>query len=415
MLTSQLSPNANIIAVLRTHQLQKPAATTRAILARIAPDEYFAPLINKYILSTRHHSHQKADPFKWAATPDILYDQLAQEPRARIILEGDYPSIRIYLDLNCTGDMIKEKVNGKLRNAPRPSDTSMVTVSAFGTKFADSLFTQAYLNLLGDLFEIVEGDYGKAEHPAVRHGTAYDQAHQDLFEPAFISWANLFGPRLVARIGIERLLTVPAYQFRELSNGGVLFTISPSPLVQLEPKAQQTIAQIKAHLGTQSPTEKATLDELAEFERNQTIIGQEMRQRIEQSVLQVREQTTLEMQRQAEGCVMGVKKFWGKTLDFSISSLMTVDHLIENGFQPNEPIDTINTGIHAFGAYVGEVVRRNLGGEWQNEVTQGQPVLLQVGSTHKRIEPFDLVARRFQERSTVNGFRLFNWYRSSVS
>ncbi len=408
MLT-RLILDTNVSGILRTHQQQGVQATTQAVLERVGGDPVFAPLLNSYIYATLHHYRPRFDPFDWQTTPQVLLADLAGEPRASIILKGPYLSAQVHLDLNCKNEIVKEKVDGKRRNVPKASDTSKASVDAGAANFTDPAFTQAYLHLLGDIFEIIGGEYGWAAHSAIRYGADFDRAHQDFFEPWFITWANLFSPGLVARLGRERLLSAPAYQVRELPGGSIVLTVAASPLEQLKPEVQERIAHVKAHLGILSPSERAAPEELAAFEARSVAAQAEMKRRIEEAFRQAREQTAAEMQRQAEGCVEGVRQFWGEHLDFSPQSLAVVDRLIRTGFRPEEDEETIATAVQAFGSYVGEVVRCTLGGVWHDEEMKGQPVLLNVGFQKARVEPFRVVHERFEQRYG-DGVSLVAWY-----
>lgn len=406
----QLSVNAKILGVLRTRQWQDVSVTTTAVLERIRRDPVFAPRISKYIYATLHHYRPKFDPFDWHTTLSTLLADLNGEPRAAVYLMDAEQTITIDFTLNCTDDIVQEKVGGKRRKVPMASETSKVAVSANASQFADPAFTQAYLDLLADLFEVINSEYGWAEHVAVKHGNAFDRLHWDPFEPSFVTWANFFGPALVERLGRERLLSAPAHQVRELPNGSVMLTVAANPIEQLEPEVQETIARVKAHLGILSPSERATPEEVAAFEAQVAAREAEMKQRIEEAFRRAREETAAEMKRQAEGCVEGVRHFWRESLDFSPASLAIVDRLIATGFSAEEDDETIQTAVQAFGAYVGEVLRRHLGGVWHDEEMRGQPVLLGVGRSKQRLEPFRAVRRRFQERGQVQGFTLVEWF-----
>ncbi len=402
--------DTDISSILRTRRRQDAEATTQAVLERVGKDPAFAPLVNSYIYSTLHHYRPKFGPFDWQTTPQALLTDLANEPRASLSLKGPDPGGHLALDLNCEDEIVKEKVDGKRRNVPKASDRSTAGIYASARHFVDPAFVQAYLDLAGDLFEIIEGEYGYSKHLSVRYGTNFDRIHQNFFEPWFITWANLFGPGLVARLGRERLLSAPAYQVRELPGGSIVLTVAASPLEQLEPDVQERIARVKTHLGILSPSERAAPEELAAFEARRAAAEAEMKRRIEEAFRQAREQTAAEMQRQAEGCVEGARQFWGERLDFSPKSLAVVDRLIRTGFRAQEDRETIHTAIQAFGAYVGEVVRRVLGGVWQDEEMKGQPVLLNVGKGSLRVEPVRAVSKRFEHRHEGE-YELLTWYK----
>jgi hypothetical protein len=399
----------SIYGILRTHWRQDVKTVTLSVLQRVERDPVIAPLLDSFRYASLHHSGHRFEAFDWQTTPQILLTDLVDEPRACISLKGERPSVQITLNLNCQSEVVKEKVDGKRRSVPKASDSSLADVSVSAEAFLDWAFVQAYLHLLGDIFEIINGQYGAAEHGAINHGDDFDRIHRDLLEPSFITWANLFGPELVARLGRERLLSAPAHQVWELPGGSIVLTVAASPLEQLEPEVQERIARVKAHLGILSPSERAAPEELAAFEARSAAAEAKMKGRIEEAFRQAREKTAAEMRRQAEGCVEGVRQFWGESLDFSPQSLEAVDRLIRTGFGHKADVETIATATQAFGAYVGEVVRRTLGGTWHDEEMKGQPVLLGVGRDSVRIEPFRAVSKRF-EHSREREYALPIWY-----
>jgi hypothetical protein len=411
-LATELILDAEVISVLRTRRPQDVGLTTQRVLKRITTDEYFSPLIKR--IKWRSLRYNRLLPVDWHSMAETILADLADEPRAYVALTGDYLGVSVELCLNCGQEIVREKVDGKRREVPKHSDTSFAAVSAGAARFESPRFTQAYLALLADLFEILGGDYGWADHIGVQHGNEMDRARQDFFEPWFITWANLFGPALVERFEREQLLSAPAYQVVELPEGSVLLTVAASPLEQLTPEAQTTIQDVTQHLGIRSPSERATAMERATSEGRQAAGEAAMKRRIEQAFRQAREATVAEMIRQAEGAVRGAQQFWNVSLDFSPASLATVDHIIATGFRPGEEAATIDTAVQAFGAYLGEVVRRQLGGVWHDEEMQGQRVLLKVGSQQQRVEPFQVVRRRFAERTRPSGFTLVEWWKRQL-
>jgi hypothetical protein len=411
-LATELILDAEVISVLRTRRPQDVGLTTQRVLERVRTDEYSSPLIKR--IKWRSLRHSRSLPLDWHSMAETIIADLANEPRTYVALTGDYLGVSVELCLNCEQVIVKEKVDGKRRQVPKQSDTSFAAVSAGAARFQSSGFTQAYLALLADLFEILGGEYGWADHIGVQHGNEMDRARQDFFEPWFIGWANLFGPALVERLGRKQLLAAPAYQVVELPKGSVLLTVAASPLEQLTPEAQATIHHVKQHLGIRSPSERATATERAAFEGRQVAAEAGMKRRIEQAFRQAREATAAGMTRQAEGAVRGAQQFWDARLDFSPASLSTLDHIIATGFRPGEEAATIDTAVQAFGAYLGEVVRRQLGGVWHDEEMSGQPVLLNVSSGEQRVEPFQVMRRRFAERTRPSGFTLVEWWKRQV-
>lgn len=401
--------DTNISSVLRTRLRQDVEATTRSVLERAGGDPVFAPLLSSYIYATLHHYRPRTDPFDWQTTPQTLVADLANESRAGISLEGPYPSAQLHLDLNSENEIVKERVDGERRNVPKASDRSTASVIASARYFSHLAFAQSYLDLVGDLFVIIGGEYGYANHLSIRHGTDFDRIHRDFFEPSFITWANLFGPELVVRLGRERLLDAPAYQVRELPRGSIMLTVAASPMEQLKAEVQERISRVKTHLGILTPSERAAPEELARFETRGAAAQAKMTASVEEAFQLVREETAAEIKRQADGCVEGVRKFWGERLDFGSRSLAVVDRLIQTSFEPDADDKTIGAAVQAFGAYTGEVVRRSLGGVWHDEEMNGRPVLLNVGNHSVCVEPFCVVSKRFEHRN-AREYDLFAWH-----
>ena len=44
----------------------------------------------------------------------------------------------------------------------------------------------------------------------------------------YIYWANFFGPKLVKKIGREKLLSAPSWKTEELEDGGILLILGPT-------------------------------------------------------------------------------------------------------------------------------------------------------------------------------------------
>ena len=73
-----------------------------------------------------------------------------------------------------------------------------------------------------------------------------------------IYWANFFGPKIVAKIGKERLLSVPSNKTMQLHDGGLLILTSPSPIAPTEPENSKKREEIRAMLGENSFIPKQT-------------------------------------------------------------------------------------------------------------------------------------------------------------
>ena len=94
--------------------------------------------------------------------------------------------------------------------------------------------------------------------------------------------------------------------------------------------------------------------------------------------------------------------------DYSAESLAEVDQLIEDLLHGSDPAEAEDRGllIAGAGAYYGEVIVRNLGGEWEPPAAGGQtaPSRVQVagpdGTLHSET-PFERVTARTQSRDST--------------
>lgn len=403
----RLSPRVSVLAVLRGRDELDVQSTVRVVLERLKREKAFTSL-DKYIYSTLHHFHPRDEQFNWSKSPEDLLKDLRAEPRAAISLEG--PSLSVRININCRDVIVSELVDGKTRNVPEPSNISQLGISVAANRFIEPYFPQEYIQLIGDLFEVIKGEYGWAQHMAIKHGNDFDRVHSNLLEPWFVIWVNLFGPVLVEQFGLKRLLSAPAYAVHEFPGGSLVLIVCANPLDQRVPEIERTIIRVKEHLGVLSPSERATPEELEAFEKRNLAAQAEMNQRIAQAFRKAREGIADEMLRQSEGCVQGVQKYWGEDLDFSPASLRIVDKLIESGFDKDEDEETIEAAVQAFGPYVGEVIRRHYGGVWHDEEMQGQPFLINVGNSKSQVDPFRAADKRFQERGQFHGFQLSYWF-----
>ncbi|MBZ4419223.1 hypothetical protein [Myxococcus sp. RHSTA-1-4] len=72
-------------------------------------------------------------------------------------------------------------------------------------------------------------------------------SRRDGFDQVYeVSWLNIFGPKLVARVGRERMLSTPAHRVEELPNGAVLLVTWPIAADFASDEAR--VAQARAHV-----------------------------------------------------------------------------------------------------------------------------------------------------------------------
>jgi hypothetical protein len=97
------------------------------------------------------------------------------------------------------------------------------------------------------------------------------------------------------------------------------------------------------------------------------------------------------MQRMAQMHTQMAKNIFELSLDYSEESLRKIDEAITT-FHPDG--NALETTLLPYGAYVGETVRRLLGGEWEQDA-EGVTWLSGVGGVEMKISPFAWVKKRF--------------------
>jgi len=95
----------------------------------------------------------------------------------------------------------------------------------------------------------------------------------------------------------------------------------------------------------------------------------------------------------ADQHVETVRKIFGEELDYSEASIAKLDEIINKGW-PDRPPAMLEPTVVTFGAYLGEAIRRNIGGEWGFAESEGY-FLDRVGGKAK-IFPFNKVTKRFR-------------------
>ncbi len=395
---------------LRTRETLPVLSTAEAVVERVLGDAVISNLIElQWCIGVSFR--QKPRHFDQRSDFTALLPRLAKEPRAIISGCNQLNTFSWSLSLNCDNVLVEEKVAGKRRQVPEKASSCQVEFDFSGVSYCGADFLEPFLRLVGDCFGIIGGDYGWVRNLWLDIWTdSYDQRYGDWFAPEFLTWANLFGPRHVEAIGRDRFHSARAHSCVDLPGGGLLLTMCADPRDFTSPKVQKTVKRVKKHLGILSPSERATPQELAVFEAEMHAEVPPAASPFAEAFRQADEQTPGEMARQAAGAVDGVKQFWNLTLDYTRASVVVIDQLILTTFPADEEEDSTDVAVQAFGAYLGECVRRNYGGTWCDEDMKGQPVLHDVGSMQQHIDPFAAVRQRFENRP--NGVPLQEWWES---
>jgi hypothetical protein len=100
--------------------------------------------------------------------------------------------------------------------------------------------------------------------------------------------------------------------------------------------------------------------------------------------------TAEDLQRLAALCRDSVERFFGVALDFSPDSLAAADRLISQALETPEP--TLGA-VLPWGAYLGEVAVRHLGGRW---MPGADPMECAVAVGARRMLPFRCAAERLR-------------------
>lgn len=111
----------------------------------------------------------------------------------------------------------------------------------------------------------------------------------------------------------------------------------------------------------------------------------------------------------AEHFAETVKDHFNVDLDFTGKSLKKVDGIIGKYFKKHKDEEHLATSVLSFGSYLGEVIRRNVGGKWVVKDSVFDSSILVKGAKGEKIEflPFKRVIKRFYSRSNY----LYPYYR----
>ncbi len=96
----------------------------------------------------------------------------------------------------------------------------------------------------------------------------------------------------------------------------------------------------------------------------------------------------------AEDTASSAAQNLGIRLDFTPGSLKVLDDAVDKFFEPGGPV--IAPTIMTFGAYLGEVVVRNLGGRWRPSESWEDAAVVDIGQVAE-VYPMRRMAKRMQE------------------
>jgi hypothetical protein len=239
-------------------------------------------------------------------------------------------------------------------------------------------------------------DFGRDDETRRRDG--FDKIYE-------VCWLNIFGPKLVETVGRERMLSTPAHRLEELPNGCVLLVAWPTPADFSSNEAR--IAQARAHVhlrpdldydtvlrtlrersGMLAPVEPRfhpdlaplllrVVDRAASHKRQRKIAELNAWQPPEPEEWRPADSSLpsdvedLERAREhyctlAEQLVALLHSEVPSVFDATPESLTDADfYFWREEFPKSRPREAIDEhAVPAIGAYLGEVLVRNLGGRW---------------------------------------------------
>ncbi len=129
-----------------------------------------------------------------------------------------------------------------------------------------------------------------------------------------------------------------------------------------------------------------------------------------------------EMLSAANSAVEHARKYWSTELDFSSHSIEDVELILarmyesiprrfyEKLYKRGPTPDQIATLSLAYGAYLGEVIRREFGGTWSKETVNGEPVLALVFDPGSMVFPPAKVWKRLTNGEEDNIWSFYEIY-----
>ncbi|HEU5402253.1 MAG TPA: DUF3806 domain-containing protein [Terriglobales bacterium] len=124
----------------------------------------------------------------------------------------------------------------------------------------------------------------------------------------------------------------------------------------------------------------------------------------------------------ANSAVEHARKHWSTELDFSPRSIEDVELILarmhesiprrfyEKVYKRGPTPDQMATLSLAYGAYLGEVIRREFGGTWRKEDVNGEPAIALVFDPKNMLFPVGKVWKRLHNGSEDNVCRFYEIY-----
>ncbi|WNG25740.1 hypothetical protein F0U62_18220 [Cystobacter fuscus] len=283
-------------------------------------------------------------------------------------------------------------------------------------------------------------DFGRDDETRRRDG--FDKIYE-------VCWLNVFGPKLVETVGRERMLSTPAWRVEELPNGGVLLVTRPTVTDFASEEARLAQARAHCHLrpdldfptvlrtlrersATLAPVEprfhpdlapllSRVVDDVASYERQRKIAELNAWQPPEPeewrpadsalpSGVEDPERACAHYRHLAEHLVALLHTKVPSIFEATPESLTEVDfYFWHEEFPTSRLRENIDAhAVPAIGAYLGQVLVRNLGGRWiPREKLEETQVL--VG--HRVWFPFVRARHYMRSRQALLDYSLTQLYR----
>jgi hypothetical protein len=210
-----------------------------------------------------------------------------------------------------------------------------------------------------------------------------------------IYWANYLGPEYVAMLGTGRLLSAPYYDLQELPDGGMLILTSRSPLEPSSKRSRDAQQRLRRYLG-----EDIFYPSSAASTRVPVFRFDVPSLHVSRKPLTDSQSGTVKRQAEAQNLIDNAADFAsllsdelaeeGVNLDYSVDSLRALDQALLQKREAGERPDGFSLKMVA--AYVGEVAKRSLQGQWVVDEMTGEPAIQLKGA---RIFPLSRVTKFF--------------------
>jgi hypothetical protein len=283
-------------------------------------------------------------------------------------------------------------------------------------------------------------DFGRDKEAWFRDG--FDKIYE-------VCWLNVFGPKLVETVGRERMLSTPAWRVEELPNGGVLLVTWPTVTDFASEEARLAQARVHCHIrpdldfdtvlrtlrersATLAPVEprfhpdlapllSRVVDDVASYERQRKIAELNAWQPPEPeewrpadsalpSDVEDPERACAHYRYLAEHLVALLHTKVPSIFEATPESLTEADfYFWHEEFPTSRLRENIDAhAVPAIGAYLGQVLVRNLGGRW---IPRQKLEEAQVLVGHRVWLPFVRARHYMRSRQALLDFSLTQLYR----